>query len=76
MAYNLPEAATLMIVTVYAIINTIMSQHGRPQEFLQRGKTAWIDKNDTVFDVQRARTKHFAIFWRFRLNLWLFYANA
>ena len=44
--------------------------------FLEGGKTARTDKNDLFFDAPKARTKIFAIFRRFGLNLRVFDASV
>ena len=43
------------------------TQHGRPQEFFERGSAKWTDKNN-LFLPPKTQSKLFAIFLRFRLN--------
>ena len=44
--------------------------------FPEGGKAAWTDKNDLFFGAPKARTKTFAFFRRFRLNLRVFDESA
>ena len=67
----------LEVIVARCVAARSVADHGRPQEFFQRGaKPSGLIKM-TYFSARRRRQRKFSLFFRrFRLNLRVFYASA